>query len=144
MEPLLTIPRPVAPLRLRRPKDTIPQTKPERERLAQFIRGFVKEWAPVPPLPANDLRQLADKVLELTGVAPVYREYVAILINNEVWRETLAARPSIRGAVAADYEQLLWRFLAAKQSHLAGLMSDRGVSSATVNGTVATQGANRG
>ena len=93
MDPLLTIPRTVAPLRLRRPKDTIPQTKPERERLAQFIRGFVKEWAPVPPLPANDLRELADKVLELTGLAPVYREYAAILINNEVWRETLAAIP---------------------------------------------------
>jgi glutathione S-transferase len=39
------------------------------------------------------------------------------------WRETLAARPSIRTAVASDYDQRLWRFLEAKNSHLTRLMS---------------------
>ena len=57
------------------------------------MRGFVREWAPVPPLPAAELRQLAGRVIELTGVAPRYLDYIAILINNELWREPLAAVP---------------------------------------------------
>ncbi len=84
---------PVAPPHFRPPYEKIPQTRAERELFAQFIRGFVKEWAPVPPLPVRELLQLADKVIELTQVAPIYRDYIAILINNELWREALAAVP---------------------------------------------------
>ena len=39
------------------------------------------------------------------------------------WRNALAARPSIRTAVASDYDQRLWRFLKARHSHLARIMS---------------------
>ncbi len=81
------------PPHFRAPHEKIPQTRAERELFAQFISGFVKEWAPVPPLPVSELLQLADKVIELTQVAPVYRDYIAILINNELWREALAAVP---------------------------------------------------
>ncbi|MBA3326332.1 MAG: glutathione S-transferase family protein [Rhodobacteraceae bacterium] len=38
------------------------------------------------------------------------------------WRETLAARPSIRSAVAANYSDLLWTFLLNRGSHLTSLM----------------------
>lgn len=38
------------------------------------------------------------------------------------WRETLAARRSVCEAVADDYPQRLWAFLAARHSHLSGLM----------------------
>ncbi len=38
------------------------------------------------------------------------------------WRTALAARPSIRRAVGADYESRLWKFLQARQSHLSNLM----------------------
>jgi glutathione S-transferase len=39
------------------------------------------------------------------------------------WRKALAARPSIRHAVGADYESRLEKFLAARHSHLSTLMS---------------------
>ena len=39
------------------------------------------------------------------------------------WRKALAARPSIRHAVGADYENRLEKFLAARQSHLSTLMN---------------------
>ena len=81
------------PPHFRPPQESIPQTRTERELFAQFVRGFVREWAPVPPLPAAELRQLAGRVIELTGVAPRYLDYIAILINNELWREPLAAVP---------------------------------------------------
>lgn len=38
------------------------------------------------------------------------------------WRKALAARPSIRQAVGADYESRLEKFLAARHSHLSTLM----------------------
>ena len=38
------------------------------------------------------------------------------------WRRALAARPSIRQAVGADYEARLERFLTARNSHLSTLM----------------------
>jgi glutathione S-transferase len=39
------------------------------------------------------------------------------------WREALAARPSVRDAVAADYEERLWDFLEARKSHLSKRMA---------------------
>lgn len=39
------------------------------------------------------------------------------------WRRELAARPSVRDAVTADYGDRLWRFLEARQSHLSRLMA---------------------
>jgi glutathione S-transferase len=38
------------------------------------------------------------------------------------WRIALAARPSIRGAVATDYDSRLWKFLEMRRSHLSSLM----------------------
>src|SRR5690349_4354645 len=40
----------------------------------------------------------------------------------DAWRTALAARPSIRGAVGADYDSSLWKFLEARRSHLSSLM----------------------
>jgi glutathione S-transferase len=41
------------------------------------------------------------------------------------WRAVLAARPSVRMAVAPDYPERLWRFLDAQGSHLRGTMRSR-------------------
>jgi glutathione S-transferase len=42
------------------------------------------------------------------------------------WREALAARPSVRDAVAPDYEARLWAFLEGRKSHLSRLMAAGG------------------
>lgn len=39
------------------------------------------------------------------------------------WRQALAARPSVRGAVAPDYEERLWTFLEDRKSFLSSLMT---------------------
>jgi glutathione S-transferase len=39
------------------------------------------------------------------------------------WRKNLAARPSVRGAVCADYPERLWQFLKTRNSKLSGLMT---------------------
>ena len=65
--------------------------------------------------------------------APVFRYWNAFdrigefgmlggLPKVAAWRAALAARPSVRAAVGADHDELLWRFLQARGSHLSSLM----------------------
>jgi glutathione S-transferase len=42
------------------------------------------------------------------------------------WRRALAARPTVRAAVAADYPERLWRFLDAQDSHLRTMIRSAG------------------
>jgi hypothetical protein len=89
----LTLPRPVAPPRFRQPKKNIPQTPEERNSLMLSVRAYVERERPVPPLPTEQLREHADKLVADLGLNPLYRDYTGVLINNELWRESLAAVP---------------------------------------------------
>jgi glutathione S-transferase len=42
------------------------------------------------------------------------------------WRKALAARPSVRDAVAGDYDARLWAFFEGRKSHLSRLMAADG------------------
>jgi glutathione S-transferase len=44
------------------------------------------------------------------------------------WRRSLAARPSVRGAVVPGYDARLWAFLETRKSHLARVMTNPGRS----------------
>ncbi len=89
----LVIPRPVPRPLSRKPKDNVPQTRPERERALAAVRTYVVEFNPVPPLPVEDLKIHADRVLANLRWPAIYRDYVGVLINNESWREQLASVP---------------------------------------------------
>jgi geranylgeranyl pyrophosphate synthase len=91
--PLLTLPKPVPLQRLRKPQDNIPQTRQERDALALAIRRYVAEVRPVPPMPVEELKQHADQIIARTECDPKYRDYIGILVNNEAWRDQLAAIP---------------------------------------------------
>src|SRR5437667_9731251 len=89
----LVIPRHAVQQRFRPPKQNIPQTPVERNRLLQFIRHYVAEYNPVPPLPVEQLKEHADRAIHLLKCDAIYRDYLGVLINNEMWRETLASVP---------------------------------------------------
>src|SRR5579862_2741514 len=89
----LTLPRPVPQQKFRPPKKNIPQTPIQRQHILEQVRAYVAEFKPVPPLPQNDLKVLADELVAKLGVEPIYRDYVGVLLNNEMWREQLAAVP---------------------------------------------------
>src|SRR5437879_6480350 len=91
--PSLAIPRHAVQQRFRPAKKNIPQTPAERNRFLQFVRHYVAEFNPVPPLPLEQLKEHADRVVELLKCEPIYRDYAGVLINNEMWRETLASVP---------------------------------------------------
>ena len=89
----LTLPKPVAPPRFRQPKKNIPQTIEERTTILQSVRNYVAEYCPTPPVPVKELAEHADRLVQRIGCSPIYRDYVGVLINNELWREQLAAVP---------------------------------------------------
>jgi geranylgeranyl diphosphate synthase, type II len=89
----LVIPRPVPVQRFRAPKKNVPQTPIERTHILNFIRNYVAEHNPVPPLPVDELKVHADRVVSMLRCDPIYRDYIGVLINNEIWRDSLAAVP---------------------------------------------------
>ncbi|MCF6310959.1 MAG: polyprenyl synthetase family protein [Verrucomicrobiales bacterium] len=78
---------------LRPPKKNIPQTKPERDALLACIRDYVEREVPVPPMPQEELEVHARKILADTHTDEAYLHYTAVVLNNEMWRETLASIP---------------------------------------------------
>src|SRR5437762_9968884 len=91
--PSLAIPRHAVQQRFRPAKKNLPQTPGERNRILQFIRHYVAEYNPVPPLPVEQLKEHADRVIAQIKCEAIYRDYIGVLINNELWRETLASVP---------------------------------------------------
>jgi len=89
----LKIPRPVPQRTPRPPRDNIPQTREEREAVLKAVRHYVAEQTLAPPAPLEELKEHADVLVAAMDWKPIYRDYVGVLINNELWRETLASIP---------------------------------------------------
>ena len=79
----------------RPPQANIPQTLGEREHLRSVVVRYVDERRGViaPPLVMDELRTHADAVVSRAGADPIYRDYVGILVSNEVWSDHLASVP---------------------------------------------------
>ncbi len=91
--PSLELPRPVPTQKYRQPKKNIPQTVVERQFILAKCREYVAEHKPVPPQPQAELKVHADVLVAQLGLDPIYRDFVGVLLNNEMWREQLAGVP---------------------------------------------------
>jgi geranylgeranyl diphosphate synthase, type II len=94
--PVISLPRPVPLQRYRPAQASIPDALADREHIQQFLGNYVAEIRPTPPLSFEELRTHADAVIERLELDPIYRDYVGVLLNNEVWRDALAAVPFSR------------------------------------------------
>ncbi len=93
--PVIQLPRQVPTQPVRTPQDNIPQTRTEREQIKAAVEEYidaVRESA-VPPLVLDELRLHSAEVVRRMGIDAKYRDYVGLLVNNEVWREQLASVP---------------------------------------------------
>ncbi|MFM7043811.1 MAG: polyprenyl synthetase family protein [Planctomycetaceae bacterium] len=93
--PLVILPPPVPPavVRSRPPQPTIPQTKPQRDALLEAARRLLARERAVPPLGKEELRRLAAAALAEAGLDDRYVDYAVVVLNNESWRDALAAVP---------------------------------------------------
>ncbi len=87
------IPKPPPIQRFRPPIERIPPTPSERSHLMQFVRHYVAEFNPVPPMPLDQILTHSNRIIGQLGCNPKWRDYIAVLINNEMWRETVASIP---------------------------------------------------
>jgi geranylgeranyl pyrophosphate synthase len=78
---------------LRPPQDNIPQTKQQRNKLLQIATDYVEQKKPVGPLSLAELQMHSEKVVEIANVNSKYRNFAAVLVNNQVWRQTVAGIP---------------------------------------------------
>ena len=95
MEPQVRVSLPrILPVQSDRPPQAnIPQTLAEREHLRALAKTYVTDVRPVPPMPADPLREHAERMLAAAGLPLTYREYAGVLISNEMWRDALAGIP---------------------------------------------------
>ncbi|TWU45985.1 Farnesyl diphosphate synthase [Novipirellula aureliae] len=90
---VIELPRAVPVQKQRKPKENIPQTLSERERMRVEVARFVAERNPVPPLDQSELRGLADDFMAQHAWPEIYADYAGVIINGEVWKDTLASVP---------------------------------------------------
>ena len=87
------LPAQIPQQRFRPPKKNIPQTRIQRDYLKEVVREYCKNVQPAPPLSQEELKIHAKNIIKATELDPIYRDYVGVLINNETWRDQLAAIP---------------------------------------------------
>src|SRR5882724_12941327 len=95
LTPIVILPRATPPQAFREPQETIPATLFERERLRAFIRSYVEAQGDelTPPLLIDELKRHAGAIVKAARIDPKYLDYTGVLLNNEVWRDQLAAVP---------------------------------------------------
>lgn len=71
----------------------IPPTPQERRRLLEEARTYVAGLKVVPPVGMAELSIHAERLMTQLGCHPIYRDYVSLLVNNELWRGQLAGVP---------------------------------------------------
>ena len=87
------LPRLVPQQKWRPTKKNIPPTLLQRQNILMAVREYVAQTKPVPPLPAPDLKVHADVLVAQLQCDPIFRDFIGVLINNEIWREQLAGVP---------------------------------------------------
>lgn len=91
--PIVSLPRGLAPLPQRPTQEDVPSTREERDEILHLAKAYLEGRKLVPPMPMEDLQEEAQRLCEAHGVDPRYREFCALILNNEMWREDLAAIP---------------------------------------------------
>ena len=93
--PVVSLPRAVPPVAMRPPQENIPQTRSEREVMLRQVQDYVaaRRSEITPPLVMGELQARSDEILRAHGIDGKYRDYVGVILGNEVWREHLAAVP---------------------------------------------------
>jgi geranylgeranyl pyrophosphate synthase len=71
----------------------VPSDKGERDGIRSAVHEYVSTQKLVPPLSMEELRRHTDLFLVQRGVGRSYRDFITVLIGNEIWWDTLAGIP---------------------------------------------------
>ncbi len=87
------------PAAVRKGDGRVPPRKEDRERLRALAAEHVKERGLVPPLSMEELHTHARLILVRHALPVVWNDYLAVLVSNEVWRETVGRVPFDRRVI---------------------------------------------
>ena len=71
----------------------IPADPARREHLLRAAAEYVRRAGLTPPLSFDDLAAHTERMLDEAGADRACRDYASVLLNNELWRDILAAVP---------------------------------------------------
>ena len=91
--PLTMLPRHVHGTAPRPPQANVPPTLVARQAVRRAVEAYADTANPVPPLSSEELRRHTAQAMAAGGVEASYAGYAGVLLNNHVWRETLARVP---------------------------------------------------
>lgn len=75
------------------PQEDIPSTKEQRNKVLQIVREYVGQRNLVGPLSLDELREHCEKIIGTANLNPKHLKFLVILLNNEIWRETVMGIP---------------------------------------------------
>ena len=74
-------------------QEKVPQSKDMRNKLASFAEEYVRENKLVGPLPLGQLQKHCQIIIKARDINISYIDFLAVLVNNQIWREAVAATP---------------------------------------------------
>ena len=89
----LSLPAPVPKQAYRPSQSNIPDDKRVRAILKKAAEDHIKKTGAIPPLTLDELREHTAAVLLATGTDLKFKDYVAILVSNAAWRDSVATIP---------------------------------------------------
>ena len=89
----ITLPRRVPQQRYRPAQSNVPDDRGLRDRLKKMTADHLEEQGVVPPLSMGELKEHAVEICAAAGLDPIFTDYIAVLVNNAVWRDEMARIP---------------------------------------------------
>lgn len=74
----------------------VPQPFSERRRLRETVAKTISGSGLCPPLPMDELSDIAERIIREEGLDPGFRGWLMVEVHNHVWRDTLASIPRER------------------------------------------------
>lgn len=89
----ITLPVQVPKQVYRPAQSNIPDDKKVRNLLKKIAHDHIQKSGVVPPLTMDELQEHTLAVMAAAGVGIEYKDYAAVLVSNEAWRESVAQIP---------------------------------------------------
>jgi geranylgeranyl pyrophosphate synthase len=80
------------------PRNAVPPTRAEREGLRRLAEGYAAANAAhlIPPLVLDELRDAAHSLIQAAEIDPIFSDFAAVLLSNEIWKDHFAGVPCNR------------------------------------------------
>ena len=92
-QPAISLPARVPQQQYRPAQSNVPDDRRVRDQLKTLAAEAIDELQLVPPMSFDELKEHALHVRQKAGVHAIFDDYIAVLLNNAAWRDTLAQIP---------------------------------------------------